>query len=433
MKLPILVQKVFGLLNSTCDYAVLRNYKGLPYENGSRDIDILVKKSQFTNVRESLANLFESEGYYIATYFESERIYTFVVAKVTEEISILQFDFFFHTSAYGHILMDSGAMLAEKEEENGVYHVRKEFQFLDKYTYLKFIGAKYPEKYQGLLEEVKESDSINRDVQSLFGIESLESLLMMSTADFRTIVKKRNKKYRFSESINNRLSFYYHYLCNWIHPKGYSIGFTGPDGAGKTTVINRIIDNLSVVYSGIAQFHFRPSLFGNLGDVAHSAGIKKEVDHNYNIPHRGKETGILSSLARLLYYSIDYIIGYWLKIRPLLQHRNLVIFDRYYTDTICDARRSRIYLPHSLLYRLGRLFIPSLDYNILLTAPSEVILTRKRELDAESINAINKKIEYLQNKPRYYKILNEGTPDETVSKILNVIFEQQHKKNIKRI
>lgn len=58
--------------------------------------------------------------------------------------------------------------------------------------------------------------------------------------------------------------------------KGYSIGFTGPDGVGKTTVINEIEAFLRTVYSNTQLYHFRPSMFGNLSDVAHSAGIKKQ-------------------------------------------------------------------------------------------------------------------------------------------------------------
>ncbi len=71
--------------------------------------------------------------------------------------------------------------------------------------------------------------------------------------------------------------------------------------------------------------------------------------------------------------------------------------------------------------------------DILLTAPSNVILARKNELDKEGIDSINKKIDYLSSKKGYYKILNTGTPKEAVANILNVVFEQQHSKNLKRL
>ena len=133
------------------------------------------------------------------------------------------------------------------------------------------------------------------------------------------------------------------------------------------------------------------------------------------------------------YYSVDYILGYFLRVKPVTRITRLAIFDRYYTDIICDSRRSRIYLPVKFLYVWGRCFIPSLDYNILLTASTETILARKKELDKEGIESINRKIDYLSSKPRFYKIMNDGTPQATVTEILRIVFENQHYKNIKRI
>ena len=215
---------------------------------------------------------------------------------------------------------------------------------------------------------------------------------------------------------------------------GFSVGFTGPDGSGKTTVIDSTIQRLGAVFATAhAYYHFRPALFGNLGEVAHSAGIKKDVDRNYSDPHRGGRTGLFSSLMRLAYYSTDYIAGYFAKVKTKTRITRLVIFDRYFTDIICDSRRSRIYLPMRFLNLWRKLFIPSLDYNILLTASSETILSRKRELDEAGICDINNRIDYLADQKGYLKVLNESTPDDAVTTILNHIFNEQHKKNLRRL
>jgi hypothetical protein len=80
------------------------------------------------------------------------------------------------------------------------------------------------------------------------------------------------------------------------------------------------------------------------------------------------------------------------------------------------------------LYHFGRIFIPQLDYNILLTARTETILSRKRELDRAGIEDINAKIDYLAGRPGYYKVLNEGTPQEAIASILRTIFSKQHER-----
>ena len=58
---------------------------------------------------------------------------------------------------------------------------------------------------------------------------------------------------------------------------------------------------------------------------------------------------------------------------------------------------------------------------------------RKNELNKEGIEAINARIDYLASKPSFYKVLNEGTPQEAVAEILRIVFENQHKKNMKRL
>ena len=68
-----------------------------------------------------------------------------------------------------------------------------------------------------------------------------------------------------------------------------------------------------------------------------------------------------------------------------------------------------------------------------MTADSDVILDRKRELDKESIELINSKIDYLADKNGYLKVLNNSAPEEAVNKILSHIFEVQHTQNLKRL
>ena len=229
------------------------------------------------------------------------------------------------------------------------------------------------------------------------------------------------------------MSFLWYYIKNKSSYKGFSIGFTGPDGSGKTTVIDTIVAQLHTVYSDIKLFHFRPTIIPNLGEAAQKTKLKSEVDTDYSNPHRSKKTSKISSFIRLVYYSIDYILGYLIKTRPFLQRRSLVIFDRYFTDVIADSRRSSIYLNPKFLFWFGKLFIPSLDYNILLTASKETILARKQELTAEGIDNINYKLDYLSDKTGYYLILNNGSPAEAIQKIITIIIDKQHQKNLKRL
>lgn len=430
------ISNIIGYLNANADYAVLRNFEGLPDSNKSRDIDIIITKKSYKRIKKGLVQLIDESDWEIITYLYSDRLITYVCARqVGVETEIVQWDFFINTSVFGILLMDADEFLTNKKFNGFLYYVDVECQFLDKYLYNRAVGSQYPEKYRNTRILAEQSPIVQKKIKSLYGVNTTQECDKIGRGKLLLTAICNNLKQHPVKFLANLFCFLWTFWGNYIRSNtGFSVGFTGPDGSGKTTVIDLLLERLAPVFkSAHKYYHFRPALFGNLGDVAHSAGLKKEVDRDYSKPHRGGRTGAMSSLARLLYYSVDYIIGYFVKVKSVIRITRIVIFDRYYTDIICDSRRSRIYLNYKFLYWFGKLFIPSLNYNILLTASTKTILARKRELDEEGINMINEKIDYLSDKKGYKKILNESTPENAVAEILTYIFENQHKKNLRRL
>lgn len=430
------ITNIIGLLNNKADYAVLRNFEGLPDHNKSRDIDIIITRKSYQQIKNELVNLIDRSGWKIITYLYSDRLITYVCAcQEGNQTEIVQWDFFINTSVFGILLMDAEEFLVNKKFNGFLYYVDVECQFLDKYLYNRAVGAQYPEKYQATREKAEHSPIVEKKIKSLYGAHSVKECDKISGKKLLLSAIKTNLQQHPALFLSNLITFLWTFWGNYLRSNtGFSVGFTGPDGSGKTTVIDLLLEQLAPVFrTAHKYYHFRPALFGNLGEVAHSAGLKKEVDRDYSKPHRGGKTGVLSSFARLLYYSLDYVVGYFVKVKTVTRITRIVIFDRYYTDIICDSRRSRIYLNYKFLYEFGKLFIPSLDYNILLTASTDTILARKKELNEEGIRTINEKIDYLADKRGYKKILNEQTPEMAVAEILNYIFDSQHKKNLRRL
>ena len=430
------ITNIIGLLNSKANYAVLRNFEGLPEHNKSRDIDIIITRKSYKQIKNELVNLIDRSGWKIITYLYSDRLITYVCAcQEGNQTEIVQWDFFINTSVFGILLMDAEEFLVNKKFNGFLYYVDVECQFLDKYLYNRAVGAQYPKKYQATREKAEHSPIVEKKIKSLYGVNSVKECDKISGKKLLFSAIKTNLLQHPGQFLSNLITFLWTFWGNYLRSNtGFSVGFTGPDGSGKTTVIDLLLEQLAPVFrTAHKYYHFRPALFGNLGEVAHSAGLKKEVDRDYSKPHRGGQTSALSSFARLLYYSLDYIVGYFVKVKAVTRITRIVIFDRYYTDIICDSRRSRIYLNYKFLYGFGKLFIPSLDYNILLTASTDTILARKKELDEEGIRTINDKIDYLADKKGYKKVLNEQTPEVAVTEILSYIFENQHKKNLRRL
>ena len=423
-----LTKQVIELLNRNTQYALLRNFDGLPEINKSKDIDIIIDKNDFKKIKKQFLKTILSFDYSIVTYYKSDRMFTYIL--VNTEFEFLQFDFFFKTSIYGIILMKSKDILKSRKFNGDLYHVSKEFEFLDKYIYLKTLSFPYPEKYADIRETaLKNKVNFDSIIDEIFGIESFNKLESLSA-------KKIRIKLFFRNFISNMISIadnVYFEFCNLFNSQGISMSFTGPDGVGKTTVINKIISIISVNHSEVKLFHHRPTVIGNISNVAKSIGALDTINDNYAEPHRGQNKGVLSSFLRLCYYSLDYIAGFWLKIKRPLFRRAFVIFDRYYSDIIADSRRSSIYLNPKFLYYWGKLFIRQMNYNFLVTADADVILSRKQELDKSGIDDINEKLNYLSTKKGYYLIENNGTADSAVAEILTIIIKKQHKKNLKRI
>lgn len=435
-----LLNVFFSFLNSHAEYAVLRNWEGLPDHCESRDVDIVLHKSTYRKIRSELFGLVETAGWKVVTYLCSDRLITWVVAS---REGIMQWDFFFDTSVFGIRLLSADELLRDARVLEGSVPVRivsARIAFLDKYLYDRAVGAAYPEKYAAVRAAVEGDALVAECVRTCFGAPSLaacdkaSSRKMLLHAFFRSPVANVARFLRFEYwRLRN-------YLCS---DTGFTVGFTGPDGSGKTTVIDLVLESLSKVFGKAHTLnHFRPTLFGNISDVAHSAGLKKEVDDNYGDPHRGGKTGKLSSFLRLCYYTTDYLLGWWVAVKSKTRITWLVFFDRYFTDIICDSRRTRIYLPVGFLYAWGRIFVPALDYNILLTASADSILQRKKELTREDIDAINARLDYLMDRNgveevtargQYVKVLNERSPRDAADAILGVIYAAQHEKNRKRI
>ena len=141
------LKTIFDFLNTETEYAVLRNFEGLPHHNNSRDIDIAIEKNELQRIRPQLISLIEQCGWHIVTYLNSDRLVTWVCGTVHENNSadLVQLDFFYHTSIFGIVLIENKEIIKHRLFNGQVYHANKVYEFLDKYMYDRAVGATYPE------------------------------------------------------------------------------------------------------------------------------------------------------------------------------------------------------------------------------------------------------------------------------------------------
>lgn len=173
-----------------------------------------------------------------------------------------------------------------------------------------------------------------------------------------------------------------HFLGRVAQPTGAWIAFIGPDGSGKSLVISRVGEQFEPAFRGVQCFHMRPKFL--------SGGPKTGAP--VTDPHGQPPRGYFASIVKLLYYAMDYLLGYVFHIFPALIRTRLILFDRYIYDFLVDTKRVRYGGPSWLLKVAARIVLcPNLV--ILLDAPAEVLWRRKREVSLDEVE--RQRIAYL--------------------------------------
>ncbi len=161
-----------------------------------------------------------------------------------------------------------------------------------------------------------------------------------------------------------------------MQPTGIVLAILGPDGAGKSTVIQDMMEREWQEFQFRRVFHWRPQLIGKRPDMGPLTD-----------PHGTPARGTLGSLVRLAGFVVDYWIGYFFLVRPRLVRSGLVIFDRYFDDITVDCKRYRYGGPDWIPRLLVRL-VPRPDLLVVLDADVEQMLSRKQEVNREELTKL---------------------------------------------
>lgn len=379
---------------------IRERYRYALITNENNKVEIIISKKEYLKFQQEFFIWIINNNYKILLLNYNEQVCNFIIAKLVEnELKYIQIDLLFNYSIVGINLFNINDILDKRVIKEGVYQVSLTDIFSEKHSLIykrKSINLEYHQKIpdKKLLMKVFFSNLLTTPINQM----SLSS------------------------------KFIYCYIKGIVRPSGFSFSMTGPDGSGKTTLLTQLEDMFSKIYREVELHHFRPTVIPRIAELFKKSGLKKEVDENYDKPHRGGKTGKLSSWFRLFYYILDYIIGYYKIVKPVLFRRGIIIFDRYYTDIISDSKRSRIYLNYKTIFSL-RFLVPKMNYNFIISVEPEKILQRKQELTREQIDDIYEKLNYISSKDKNYKMINnDNDPQNAVNEIIDFILEKQDEK-----
>lgn len=438
------VLKQFTLNNIR--YFILRNYEGLPEINNSQDVDIIIEPGGYsraalllkdTFVRNNIENIhivkYDRVRCWYGTSFSSGIAIhiDLIEGYLSKGIEIFHFeelyrntmkykDMFVLNNSYDTVMLIIYKLLMAKELSN---------------KYRLSISEGYnisPTEIEDILNK-KVGKQISDQICSLIKDNEYDRLELLATKIAKIAKRKAFLRKPFITTLRVVKFFLEKVHRIVLCPRKFQsfISVLGPDGTGKSTFIDGLVENIALYYVSDSSkchiYHHRPTVLPNLGEVGEKAGVHK-VDKDFTNPHRGKPTGFFSSFVRMIYYWLDYVIGVPYLLRRDVQFDRFTIYDRYIYDFLVDPKRSRINLPYWIRKTFTRL-VPQPRIVFILSTDAEIIYKRKQELTPEEIKRQLGEFNKLAQSNKRFVVLDASkSPEELVKEATRIILDKFTKK-----
>ena len=219
-------------------------------------------------------------------------------------------------------------------------------------------------------------------------------------------------------------------LRRFVRPTGLFVVILGPDGSGKSTVAALLVSQLERAFRRTWRFHWRPTL---LPKLARRPTMGWRVAADNHVPAEVSKYRGPVSLARFLYYWMDFVLGYWLVIYPRKAQTTLVLGERYFPDVLVHPQRYGFSVPHWFM-RLAARCVPSPDLLVLLKDDPKVIYARKPELPPARIAS---QMQAYENEARHWGgacvIDTQSGASAVASRIADLILAERHRRTRRQL
>ena len=362
-------------------YCILAGYENLPETHS--DIDFMVSAADFEKLPRILADFAARSGCKLvqALQHESSACYYVLAWQDKAEVHFLHPDSAFDYRRNGRLWFSAESVLKDRRRfENGFFVPSPAKAFA--YYLVKRINKRDIGEVQGvrlLSYYWADPSGAERDIERFLPNSAEMVKAALRCGNWQEIsnripdLSRELRSQHPAETRTRRLislgSELLRRARRVISPTGIWVAFLGPDGSGKSSVIEAVATELAPAFRRVARFHYRPMLIA--GPNRPSGPVTD--------PHGQEPRSYFSSIIKMVMLLADYVLGYVVCVRPALVRSTFVTFDRYFSDVIADPKRVRYGGPE-WLSRLVNRFIPQPDLLIILDAAADVLWSRKQEV-----------------------------------------------------
>jgi thymidylate kinase len=434
--LKLLLELYFlELEKNKIQYCVIGNYEELP-EYTENDVDFWVDDIQSSEkILFLLAKEVGLKLYMVNKTAIGSNNYFYCV--INDVLTIVKIDLMTET-AYKSIftIVTSKQIRDSRDKFKNFYVANFEIEGVMHLLYPLVHQGKCKEKYKAKLEKLIQNDLFCKKLEGSIGKQlaaEIKGYIKVGNWDkvdgLSTKVKREVIKRTFgSFSLGKLLKYvkYTHSLLSKLFTKnGVVIGFTGIDGAGKTSIKEYLFDNSDKYFTKNrkAQFYWRPFWLPRVATLLGSRGQKEVYDDAGKRKVKKDQTFFIKSYIKYFLYIVDFVIGQ-VKYFKVIHTGGFVVFDRYHFDNIIYPERFGFTVNKKIMRFIDKYFIPQPDVLFYFSANTETLYERKHEIDIDEIN--NQKMLYAEEMA-YNKsvvlISTDGTFDSSVNDVLERCLE----------
>lgn len=400
-------------------YCVLHAWEGLPHYLSS-DLDIAVHRKDFWRIPGIIAAM-EKRGYRPVQLFNyAVNGYYFVFAWIEDgSVRTAALDFITEHREGSLVLTSAEELVQDRRRFNGFWipSAAAAYRYLLSKKVLK--GAVSQAQSQQLSKLAAELGpaGARRVCARLFGSAMSETAMNATLDGTLPRILGRLKLRMWMRALLRRPWVVLSYSATelprafrrFARPTGLLVAVLGPDGVGKSTLIENLGSQFEGAFRDQRVFHWRPGLlFRHHSNAADSD------------PHGQPSFGPIRSLVHLGGHIADHVLGFLALVRPLLVHSGLALFDRHFHDLLADPARYRYGAPLGIARMLSRI-VPRPDLTLVLDAPSAVVMQRKTETTEAQITAAREQYQRMAEDVHAHAIDSVGSSADVALRAAEVV------------